>query len=570
MNKLFKTTNLLVLALLFTAFSCSNDDSGAAANTQINVENLTATIDENPTYGQVVGTVTTDGSGTLSFSITSQTPTGALSVNSSSGELTVANAAAFDFETNPIITATVTVVGALSPATVTINLNNLNEASIQDLTVDIDENPTDGQVVSTVPSGGSGASNFNITAQTPAGALSIDASTGELTVADATLFDYETNPIITATIAVDDAMNAATATINLTNIYELSAQDLTMDLDENPTDGQVVGAIQATGVGTLSFSITSQTPAGALNIDATTGELTVVDPNLFDFETNPVITATIAVDDAENPATVTINLNDIDEINVQDFTSAIDENPINGQVIGTIQATSAGSLSYEITYQSTSGALSIDQSTGELSVADYTLFDFETTPTMFATISVDNGVYSVSATANINLENIDEIGDFNYGGVIFYLDGNGGGLVCDVVDLVNPASNSIQWSIGTNAITGATGMNIGTGQANTTAIINSHGAGVYAATLCDNLSTGGFSDWYLPSLFELLEIFMNREVVSISSEANGGDAIVNFYFWSSTEVNVDQARFMDNIGSSGAASKNNYGAYVRAVRTFTN
>ncbi len=368
MNNIIKSFQVLALAVILITFGCSSDDDGAIENIEINVEDLTVAIDENPTNGQVIGTVETDGSGTLSFSITSQTPEGALSIDLSTGELTVANAALFDFETNPVITASVTVEDAVSPATVTINLTNINEASIQDLTVTIDENPTNGQVLGTVPIGGSGASNFDITSQTPEGALSIDASTGELTVDNAALFDFETNPVITATISVVDAENPATVTINLNNINELSVQDLTVAFDENPTDGQVVDAIQVNGGGTLSFSITSQTPAGALNINASTGELTVADPNLFDFETNPVITATIQVEDAADTTmvTATINLNDVDEIIVQDLNTSMDENPSTGDTIGTLLATGGGSLTYAITFQNPAGAFNIDANTGEL------------------------------------------------------------------------------------------------------------------------------------------------------------------------------------------------------------
>ncbi len=221
MKKLFKSTHLVSLALLFTVFSCNNDDGEVVAtSTEINLEDLAVTIDENPTEGQLVGTVLTDGSGTLSFSITSQTPVGALSIASGTGELTVANAALFDFETNPVITASVTVVNAASPATVTINLANINEASVQDLTVAIDENPTNGQVLGTVPTGTSGTSNFSIASQSPAGAMSIDTNTGELTVADVSVFDFETNPVITASVTVEDAVSPATVTINLNDLNE--------------------------------------------------------------------------------------------------------------------------------------------------------------------------------------------------------------------------------------------------------------------------------------------------------------------------------------------------------------
>ncbi len=97
---------------------------------------------------------------------------------------------------------------------------------------------------------------------------------------------------------------------------ELSVQNFVTTVDENQADATSLGTIQATGEGTLSFSITSQTPAGALTINASTGELTVADASAFDFETNPVINGTISVIDTQSTvnATMAININDVDGV----------------------------------------------------------------------------------------------------------------------------------------------------------------------------------------------------------------------------------------------------------------
>ena len=572
--KTFKLTYVLLLVFLVTTFSCNNDDDGAETIV-INVQNFTTTIDENPTSGQSVGTIETDGDGTLNFSITSQAPAGAFSINATTGELVVADASLFDFETNPVLTATITVEGAANTATVSIDLNDLEEISAEDVTIAIDENPTNGQSIDTIEVEGEGTLSFTIATQTPAGAISIDESTGELTVVDAALFDFETNPVITATISIDNSVYTVTAavTINLNDLDEITAQNLTVAVDENPIDGQVVGVIQVTGGGTLDFNITSQTPTGALSINATTGELSVVDPNVFDFETNPVITATISVDNGVSTATATatINLNDVDEIVVQAVTLDIAENPTNGDVIGTLPATSSGSLTFTITYQNPAGAVNIDQNTGELSVADATLFDFETNPNMLAVISVDNGVYSVSANASIALENVNEVGDFNYGGVIFWLDAstnNNSGLVCAVSD----QSNNIGASWGSNTPTiGNVATAIGTGQANTNAILVVHTQGTNAAKLCNSYTGNGFSDWYLPSKDELNEVYNNKAIIQATSAANGGANFKNSAYWTSSEHAVDPTRALNQFFNFGSQNSNQKGAifHVRAIRTFS-
>lgn len=566
MNKTSKLTYVFILTILLINFGCSSDDD---ASTQISLESLEVTMDENPFNGQTVGTVQTVGGTALNFSIVSQSPSGAMDIDSGSGELTVADASLFDYETNSTITATINAENAENTVTITVTLNNVSEVSAQDLEVTIDENPTDGQVIGIIQVSGS-ATGFNISSQSPSGALNIDASSGELTVADASLFDFETNPTITATVSINDAENPVPVTINLNDVMEWSIQDLTASIDENPTDGQVVGTIPVSGSGTFSFSITSQSPAGALSIDASTGELSVVDPNLFDYEANPVITANILVDDGTFTATAiaTINLNDVDEIVVQEANFTMDENPSSGDVIGTIQATSSGSLTYTITYQNPAGAFSIDQSTGELSVADETLFDHEVNPNMLATISVDNGTYSVSTNAFVALNDVNEIGEYKFGGVIFWVNTTGDeGLV---IALTNQSTNSTWGCEG--VLTGASGSALGTGETNTNAIVS---AGCTtsgnAAELVSNLNLNGYNDWFLPSTDEWVEVYNNVSIIQPVILSNGGEDFLASY-WTSTEndaYNVDFFVFSPpGAGTAYSFNKSNSSG-TRAIRAWT-
>ena len=120
-----KTINLIIITLLLA--SCGNNDDNAQA---ITLQDLQVTIDENPAVGQVVGTIQSDSNSTITFSIASQTPNGALSIDTNTGELTVADAALFDFEINPTITATVSADEAENTANVTINLNDLADVLV--------------------------------------------------------------------------------------------------------------------------------------------------------------------------------------------------------------------------------------------------------------------------------------------------------------------------------------------------------------------------------------------------------------------------------------------------------
>src|SRR5258707_606059 len=97
-------------------------------------------VNENTAAGTAVGTVAAsdpDAGQTLSYAITGGNDAGAFAINSSTGQITVANAAALDYETSPtfhlIVQATDNGSPALSTcATVTVNLNDVNDAPVLD------------------------------------------------------------------------------------------------------------------------------------------------------------------------------------------------------------------------------------------------------------------------------------------------------------------------------------------------------------------------------------------------------------------------------------------------------
>ena len=103
------------------------------------------------------------------------------------------------------------------------------------------------------------------------------------------------------------------------------------------------------------------------------------------------------------------------------------------------------------------------------------------------------------------------------------------------------------------------GTAIGTGAQNTIDIMNGCATAGIAASLCGDLVLGGYSDWYLPSIDELTQLYINR--VAIGGFAN------NFY-WSSTEIYFTDAWVQDFFyGIQDYSNKSNY-YDVRAVRAF--
>lgn len=158
------------------------------------------------------------------------------------------------------------------------------------------------------------------------------------------------------------------------------------------------------------------------------------------------------------------------------------------------------------------------------------------------------------------------VGDYRDGGVVFWLDpaDNKHGLVCAIYD----QSTGIQWYNGSYTTTGATGIAIGTGQVNTSAIVSSQGAGSYAAQLCDDLNLNDYSDWFLPSKDELNEMYLNKSSIDATATANGGVVFTTNLYWSSTEYNNNYAwKQVFSIGGQNNYRKSTTDR-VRAVRAF--
>ena len=295
------------------------------------------------------------------------------------------------------------------------------EITVSPLQVTIAENPQNGDLLGKLnATTNQGTLAFSLTNENPVGAMAIDASTGNITVADASLFDYESNTTISAmgNVTAEGKVATANITITLTDVDEstLSAQDFAVTIDENPTDGQVLGTVSATAdaASTIAYSINSQTPNGALAINASSGQLTVADSVLFDYETSTSITADVRVSTATKTVdvTATITLNDLSEVTLtaNDFTGTVDENSANGTVIGMIDASitsGSGTIVYSVVNQSVDGAVSINAN-GQIAVANQSVFDYEAQTQITGTYRAAVGNIGDNASFTITINNLDE------------------------------------------------------------------------------------------------------------------------------------------------------------------
>lgn len=121
------------------------------------------------------------------------------------------------------------------------------------------------------------------------------------------------------------------------------------------------------------------------------------------------------------------------------------------------------------------------------------------------------------------------------------------------------------WASGSNqsaAVSGADGTAIGTGEQNTADIVAQSGnvAATSAAVYCSELTSGGQSDWFLPSQEELNQMYINR--AALSSSFSSGP------YWNSSEFSASEAGFSNFDGSLIFNFAKSTAYYVRPVRSF--
>lgn len=170
------------------------------------------TIPENSPNGTIVGSVpaTSPQNSPLSYAIVDGNDSGAFIIQSVTGQITVANTTALDFETHPLFLLTISISDGTSTiqVPVTINLINVNEPPpLNDDTITIyDTEPTDSIVYqfSTVDPEGDTNLVFEIVNASTPGVFSIDSSNGQITLINNAFLNAITTPQYQITVRVRD------------------------------------------------------------------------------------------------------------------------------------------------------------------------------------------------------------------------------------------------------------------------------------------------------------------------------------------------------------------------------
>ena len=166
---------------------------------------------------------------------------------------------------------------------------------------------------------------------------------------------------------------------------------------------------------------------------------------------------------------------------------------------------------------------------------------------------------SSTTTDNSSDQGVYAIGDVGPGGGRVYITPSTRGNTTGLYFEAAPAESQDYWCNNEDTLLGAVGTSIGTGRSNTTTADSTCTSG--AIQIASDYSNNGFSDWFLPSLGELNEMYVNRAYLGgFSSD----------FYWSSSEIDdINAWTYHFNLGIQYNYNYKSLTNYVRPVRAFS-
>ena len=200
--------------------------------------------------------------------------------------------------------------------------------------------------------------------------------------------------------------------------FTAGAADSQLSIQENSANGSHIGFVTSEDPDaseTFSYSLTDSA-SGRFAVNSATGEITVANGMLLDYDTATSHNITVRVTDSGGltyDETFTINLTNVNETptDLSLSSNTVAENAANGTVVGTVSGSdpdSGDTKTYSLT-DTAGGRFAIDSSTGVLTVADGSLLDFENGASHTVTVRVtDSGGLTYDEVFTINVTNVNE------------------------------------------------------------------------------------------------------------------------------------------------------------------
>ncbi len=302
----------------------------------------------------------------LTYAITGGNTNGAFTIDSVTGTITIANSSELDFETTSVFNLTVTVTdagGLVDSATITINLNDINEApsavALDNTTVaENDDGAIIGNLTTTDPDSGDTHTYTVDDAR-------FEVVAGQLKLIAGQTLDFETEPSVNLNITSTDAGGLSIVqgfTLTVSNVNETpSAVALDNTTVAENDDGAIIGNLTTTDP---DSGDTHTYTVDDARFEVVAGQLKLIAGQTLDFESEPSVNLNITSTDAGGLSivqgfTLTVNnVNDVGSVTIDNMS------PAQGDTL-TANVIDPDGISGAITYQWFSDGAVIGGATGK-------------------------------------------------------------------------------------------------------------------------------------------------------------------------------------------------------------
>jgi VCBS repeat-containing protein len=368
------------------------------------------TISEDAVNGATVGITasSTDvNGGAITYSLTDNAG-GRFQINGTTGVVTVLDASLLDYEdaTSHSITVQASDGTLTSSKNFTIAITNVAPSTPVDGNVSansVSEGAVNGDLVGVVASSTDihGGTVTYTLSDDAGGRFTIDASTGAVSVANASLLDFETATSHSITVRASDPAGLYTEqsfTIAVINVAPSTPVDGNAGADsvsEGAVNGDLIG-ITASSVdihgGQVIYSLADDA-GGRFAIDSATGVVSVANASLLDFESNTSHTIVVRAADpgglfTQTAFTIAVtNVPPSQPVDGDAAANAVLEGAANGTVVGLTGLSTdvhGGTVTYALSADASNGGFAIDAVTGVVTVADAGKVDFESSGGSYA------------------------------------------------------------------------------------------------------------------------------------------------------------------------------------------
>lgn len=373
----------------------------------------------------------------ITYKITGGNTGGVFQLDPTTGLLSVA--LSLDYETVQEYALTVVATDGLpnpltsGTASVRIALQDENDNSPMfnqtSYSASIEENsPLASFVISTpaadLDSGNNSLLLYSIAEADAAAVFTVDARGDIFTVS---ALDFEARSMYTFTVIATDQGNpalssSAAVTVSVTDVNDnppiFSEERLMANLTEDHPIGSVIATFQASdndsgSNAALLYQFVNSTPV-PFSIDPLHGDVILI--QTLDYEEVAEYEVTVVVSDAGSPprsamATLSVFVMDVNDnapqFSVSEYTAAVPESLVVGSSVTQVRATDADSgvnaaITYRIAAGNQDGVFTIDEQTGEISLA--ASLDFEQQPLHVIIVSATNDLSVVPLGATVTVQ----------------------------------------------------------------------------------------------------------------------------------------------------------------------